>query len=104
MLTRLFSGLLTAVVLSAVWAAETAALAGTYRIGSDVSGGVLNMRDGPGIGHRLVIGIPAGTGGLTVEGCQPSDDGQTHDQWCRTSWGALSGQRQGRNLISRQRE
>jgi hypothetical protein len=55
-----------------------------------VSGGVLNMRSGPGTRHRLIVGIPAGTGNLAVGACRRADTGHGKP-WCRASWRGHAG-------------
>jgi uncharacterized protein YraI len=59
---------------------------GTYSIASDVSGGVQNLRSGPGLSHSLVVAIPAGADHVTIEQCRPADDGRTRYNWCRAAW------------------
>jgi uncharacterized protein YraI len=59
---------------------------GTYSIANDVSGGIQNLRSGPGLSHSLVVAIPAGADHVTIEQCQPADDGRTRYNWCRAAW------------------
>jgi len=68
-----------------------AAQAQTYAVKQDVSEGILNMRDGPGTRHRLIVSIPAGSGGLSVGECRSPDDGTGHFKWCRASWSGRTG-------------
>jgi hypothetical protein len=67
------------------------ATSGSYRIRSDVSGGIHNMRTGPGTGHRLVVSIPAGSSGVALGECREPDDGRSTQRWCRASWKGHSG-------------
>jgi uncharacterized protein YraI len=53
-------------VLLALLFGPGALQAQTYKVKQTVSEGIQNMRDGPGTGHRLIVSIPAGSGGLTV--------------------------------------
>ena len=66
---------------------------GGYRIRSDVSQGIHNMRSGPGQGHSLVVSIPANSTGVALDegSCRNADDGASRAQWCRVSWGGRSG-------------
>jgi SH3-like domain-containing protein len=64
---------------------------GNFSISPNVSGGVHNMRDGPGISHSLVIAIPAGSSGVSLGRCQESDDRRTTQPWCRADWHGYSG-------------
>jgi hypothetical protein len=63
----------------------------TYSIRRDVSLGVQNMRSGPGQGHSLVVGVPAGAGGVALGACAPADDGVSRHPWCRADWRGHSG-------------
>jgi uncharacterized caspase-like protein len=65
----------------------------TYRISSEVSQGVHNLRSGPGISHSLVVPIPAKSSGVEVEtdSCRPSDDGKGTHRWCRSTWRGQTG-------------
>ena len=56
-----------------------------------MSGGVQNLRSGPGLSHSLVVAIPAGAGHVTIEQCQPGDDGRTRYNWCRAAWNGHRG-------------
>lgn len=62
-----------------------------YSVKQDASGGILNMRAGPGTGHALVRSIPAGSGGLTIGECREPDDGTSRYKWCRASWSGYAG-------------
>jgi uncharacterized protein YraI len=68
-----------------------AAQAQTYTVQQDVSDGILNMRDGPGTGHRLIVSIAAGSGGISVGECRNPDDGTSRFTWCHASWMGYSG-------------
>lgn len=65
----------------------------TVRIRSTVSGGYMNVRSGPGLGHGVVGTIPAGTPDVRVDrqSCRASDDGRTSKPWCRVEWSGVSG-------------
>lgn len=58
----------------------------TYTVASFASGGVLNMRTGPGVHHRLVVSIPVGATGIKKGECRSPDDGKSKHQWCRIRW------------------
>ena len=62
-----------------------------YSVRQDVSGGKLNLRAGPGIGHRLVAGIPAGSGGVHLGNCQSPDDSTSKSPWCQAAWNGNTG-------------
>ncbi len=66
---------------------------GSYRIRSDVSQGIHNMRTGPGQGHARVVSIPANSTGVEVymASCRKADDGASQAPWCRISWRGHSG-------------
>jgi uncharacterized protein YraI len=68
-----------------------AAQAQTYTVKQDVSDGILNMRDGPGTGHRLIVSIPAGSDGISVGECRNPDDGTSRFTRCHASWRGASG-------------
>jgi uncharacterized protein YraI len=93
-MSKLISISLSAVVLSMMplltLGCETVQ-AQSYSVKQDVSDGVLNMRDGPGTGHRLLRSIPAGSGGLSIGECRNPDDGTSRFKWCYTSWRGQSG-------------
>jgi len=63
----------------------------TYTVSSSASGGVLNMRAGPGTRHPIVVGIPVGAKGITGGNCRPSDDGKSQNKWCRVEWRGFKG-------------
>lgn len=67
-------------------ALDDAAFKGSYRIKSDVSEGILNMRIGPGVAHSLIAAIPAGSGGIARGECRLPDDGRGRIDWCRVRW------------------
>ena len=64
---------------------------GAFRIRSDVSQGILNMRSGPGQRHRIVTAIPAGSGGVSIAKCRAPDDGRSHYRWCNAKWKSYVG-------------
>ena len=63
----------------------------TYRVQSNVSQGVHNMRKGPGTNFPLVISIPAGATGLVIGRCAPPRDRRSSSDWCEVSWRGHSG-------------
>lgn len=62
----------------------------TYSVGLGVSGGILNMRSGPGTNYPVVIAIPAGSTGLQRYECRAADDKSTKS-WCHVRWAGRSG-------------
>lgn len=64
---------------------------GNYSVSPSVSGGVHNMRDGPGIGHNLIVGIPARSSGVSLGECRDPDDGRSKNLWCRAEWNGYLG-------------
>jgi len=63
----------------------------TYRVSLAASGGVLNMRKGPGQGHPLIVGIPVGATGVKTKTCRPADDNKSRFPWCEVEWRGFSG-------------
>jgi TIR domain-containing protein len=61
----------------------------TYRVLSNVSGGVQNLRSGPAVRYSLVVAIPAGATGITLGACRASEDGSR--PWCAAKWRSYSG-------------
>ena len=61
----------------------------TYRILPNVSGGIQNMRTGPATKYPVVVAIPAGSTGITISGCQKSEDSTR--PWCAANWRSYSG-------------
>ncbi|MGO9982922.1 MAG: SH3 domain-containing protein [Rhodomicrobium sp.] len=57
----------------------------------DVPEGILNMRDGPGVGHKVIVPIHAGASGLRLGACRSPDDKTSRFKWCRVAWGGYSG-------------
>lgn len=62
----------------------------SFRVLDGVSQGILNMRAGPGVGHAIVVAIPAGSSGRLVGRCRPPDDGGRY-AWCEVEWRGRSG-------------
>ena len=65
----------------------------TWRVRSDVSQGILNVRVGPGASYALrgpPFPMPAGAGGIQVGECKPPDNGGKFD-WCLITWNGASG-------------
>ena len=61
----------------------------TYRVLSNVSGGVQNLRAGPAVKYPIIVAIPAGAFGITIGHCRSSEDGTR--PWCAASWRGHSG-------------
>jgi hypothetical protein len=82
-----------AMILFAMSAMDTRAdvSPGTYSIPPNVSGGVQNLRAGPGQGHGIVVAIPAGADGVQVGECRSADDGRSRYDFCRATWRGHSG-------------
>lgn len=71
---------------------EVASADTSYRVRSEVSGGIQNMRSGPGVGHDIVVAIPAGSDGIKKLGqCRGPDDNTSRFTWCRFSWKGKTG-------------
>lgn len=51
----------------------------------------LNLRNGPGIRHSIVAEMPAGVFVRQAGACVHSDDGVTHDPWCKVGWNGTKG-------------
>lgn len=59
----------------------------TRRVKSLVSGGYINLREGPGLDQRVVVEIPAGESIVVDESdCKPGSDGRTKYPFCRVTW------------------
>jgi uncharacterized caspase-like protein/uncharacterized protein YraI len=62
----------------------------TFRVLADVSGGILNMRQGPGPNFDVVAAIPANAADVSVGRCRrPEGGGST--PWCEVKWRAYTG-------------
>lgn len=57
-----------------------AGIAGDYEVAGVEADDMLKMRAGPGVGYRIIVGLPNGTV-LRVHSCEPS--GGT--RWCKVS-------------------
>lgn len=64
---------------------------GNYSVKPNVSGGVHNMRTGPGVGHPIVVSIPAMSSGVSLGRCRAADDGISRNLWCQASWRGNTG-------------
>ena len=62
-----------------------------FKVWEGVSGGVLNLRSGPGMDHEVIVSISAGSTGLDVDTCRFSDDSTSKNQWCHVIWKGNSG-------------
>jgi len=63
-----------------------------FRVASDVSEGILNMRNGPGTRHALVTAIPAGSENVQQIGpCVEADDRISRHNWCNVEWNGKIG-------------
>jgi len=61
-----------------------------FRVLADVSGGVLNIRQGPGPRFGIVTEIPANAADVLVGRCRrPEGGGST--PWCEVTWRAYNG-------------
>lgn len=59
----------------------------TRRVKSLVSGGYINLREGPGLDQSVVAEIPAGESIIVDESdCRPGSDGRTRYPFCRVTW------------------
>jgi hypothetical protein len=63
----------------------------TFRVISDAPAGKLNLRGGPGIRHGVLGEMPAGALLRQTGACIRSDDGVTHDPWCKVDWNGTNG-------------
>jgi uncharacterized protein YraI len=72
-------------------ASAPAAAPSGWRVKPGISGGSANVRTGPGTMHAVAFAVPAGTSGLRVERCQPSDPGGGRFDWCLIIWQGRSG-------------
>jgi hypothetical protein len=70
---------------------ETEPAQRSFRVSSSVSGGVLNLRDGPGIRHSLISAIPVGSLLSPAGACIKGDDGITRYKWCYVKWNGTTG-------------
>jgi uncharacterized protein YecT (DUF1311 family) len=51
----------------------------------------LNLRDGPGMRHGIIVEMPVGTLLRQIGACVGSDDGVTRDPWCEVDWNGRRG-------------
>ena len=63
----------------------------TFRVKSEVSDGKLNLRDGPGMRHAIIVEMPVGALLRQIGACTGSDDGVTRDPWCNVDWNGAKG-------------
>jgi hypothetical protein len=61
-----------------------------FVIPPDVSGGHMNVRNGPGANHGLLGAIPAGQT-VRASRCVRRDDGIAGADWCLVTWNGLTG-------------
>ena len=75
-------GTLVAVALTALSGCELAkgGSGGNYEVAGVEANDMLKMRAGPGIGYRVIVGLPNGTA-LRISSCQQT--GGT--RWCKAS-------------------
>jgi hypothetical protein len=59
----------------------------TYRVKGTVSEGILNIRDGPGQGHKIVRALVAGRDDIRVKTCRRADDDISQFPWCHVQVG-----------------
>jgi hypothetical protein len=72
-------------------AAPRAQATATFRIKAEVEGGYMNMRDGPGLGHRTLAQIPEQSIVRQIAPCIGSDDNTTRYPWCKVQWNGATG-------------
>lgn len=82
--------LATAAALLIGTAAANAYPTMTFRVPLDVSGGHMNVRNGPGANHALIGEIPAGAI-VHATTCTPRDDGVRGADWCFVELGRSGG-------------
>jgi len=64
----------------------------THTVRSTVSGGYINLRDGPGLDRAVLIQIPAGESIVVDESkCRPGSDGGTKFPFCPVTWKGQKG-------------
>jgi hypothetical protein len=61
-----------------------------YRVLDSASDGILNLRNGPGSGHSVVVAMPLGGADLSVGQCRMPDDGGKIP-WCEVEWRGKTG-------------
>lgn len=64
-----------------------------YQVPNDISGGRLNIRNGPGVNYALVGAIPPGSilkGKAPIE-CRAREDGVRGADWCHIRWDGVTG-------------
>ena len=81
-MSKVIFGALLAVTLGAIWNPKPAPAAplGSYEVFGVADDDMLKLRAGPGIGYKVVLGLPNGTV-LRVHSCQQT--GGT--RWCSVS-------------------
>jgi hypothetical protein len=73
-------------------AAPTQPLGATRTVKSAVSGGYINLREGPGLDRAVLIQIPAGESIVVDESrCRPGSDGKTKLPFCPVTWKGQKG-------------
>jgi hypothetical protein len=82
--------LTTAAALLIGTASASAYTTMTFRVPLDVSGGHMNVRNGPGANHALIGEIPAGSI-VHAATCVPRDDGVRGADWCFIELGRSGG-------------
>ena len=77
-----------ALAAAALWAFPAAVFAetGLYKVVGVEDDDLLKMRAGPGVGYRVIVGLPNGTV-LRVQNCEQT--GST--RWCRVTMKQASG-------------
>lgn len=61
-----------------------------FMVPPNVSGGIMNIRTGPGANYGLIGAIPAGQT-VRASRCVPREDGIAGADWCLVSWNGLTG-------------
>lgn len=62
-----------------------------FVVADTASGGYLNMRSGPGQGHRVIAQLPVGSTGVLSGECRAADDSRSRYEWCQAEWQGYSG-------------
>lgn len=61
-----------------------------WRVRLNVSQGIQNVRSGPGTQHEILFTIPAGLGGIVIDGCKEVEK-LGGSSWCLVKWQNKSG-------------
>lgn len=61
-----------------------------WRVRLNVSQGIQNVRSGPGTQHEILFTIPAGLGGISIDGCKEAERAGASN-WCLVKWQTKTG-------------